>query len=137
MCTLRRPSTRELELTRVVDAPIELVWEAWTNPEHLPRWLSGPAGSGDWAMTTCEVDLRPGGAWRLGWRRSDGEELGIRGVYDEVRYPERLASTSSWGGEWPDTLETLVLDRVGTGRGCRRPRGTSRRTRWTRRWGVG
>jgi uncharacterized protein YndB with AHSA1/START domain len=60
-------------------------------------------------MPVCEIDLRPGGAWHFVWRRSDGTEMGMRGVYQEVVPPERLVSTESWGGDWPETLNTLVL----------------------------
>ncbi|MEO8290270.1 MAG: SRPBCC domain-containing protein [Gaiellaceae bacterium] len=52
---------------------------------------------------------RPGGEWRFGWRRSDGTEMEMRGVYREISAPERLVSTESWGGDWPETLNTLVL----------------------------
>lgn len=100
------PTEREIVMTRVFDAPRSLVFEAWTNPEHLPRWMLGPKG---WTMPVCEIDLRPGGAWHFVWRRSDGTEMGMRGVYREVTPPERLVSTELWGGNWPDTLNTLVL----------------------------
>ena len=100
------PSDREILGTRVVDAPRELVWEAWTNPEHVPNWLLGPDG---WTMPVCEIDLRPGGAWHFVWRRSDGTEMEMRGEYREVEPPERLVHTESWGGDWPETLNTLIL----------------------------
>jgi len=100
------PTERELAMTRVFDAPRRLVFEAWTNPKHLPHWMLGPTG---WTMPVCEIDLRPGGAWHFVWRRSDGTEMGMRGVYQEVVPPERLVSTESWGGDWPETLNTLVL----------------------------
>src|SRR5437868_2945176 len=100
------PSDREIVMTRVFDAPRRLVWEAWTNPEHLPRWMLGPEG---WTMPVCDVDLRPGGAWHFVWRRSDGTEMEMRGVYREIAAPERLVATESWGGDWPETLNTLVL----------------------------
>ena len=93
-------------MTRVVDAPRRLVFEAYTNPKHLPHWMLGPEG---WTMPVCEIDLRPGGAWRFVWRRSDGSEMGMGGVYKEVVPPERLVSTEAWGGDWPETLNTLVL----------------------------
>jgi uncharacterized protein YndB with AHSA1/START domain len=60
-------------------------------------------------MPVCEVDLRPGGAWHFVWRRSDGTEMEMRGLYREITPPERLVSTESWGGDWPETLNTLVL----------------------------
>lgn len=103
---LMTPSDREILITRVVAAPRRLVFEAWTRPEHLPHWMLGP---GSWTMPVCEVDLRPGGAWHFVWRRSDGAEMGMRGVYQEIVPPERLVSTESWGRDWPETLNTLVL----------------------------
>jgi uncharacterized protein YndB with AHSA1/START domain len=51
-------------MTRVFDAPRKLVFEAWTNAKHVPRWMLGPEG---WTMPVCEIDLRPGGAWRFVW----------------------------------------------------------------------
>jgi uncharacterized protein YndB with AHSA1/START domain len=104
--TFTTPSDQELVITRVVDAPRSLVWEAWTSTEHVPNWLLGPEG---WTMPVCEIDLRPGGAWHFVWRRSDGSEMEMRGAYREIAPPERLVSTESWGGDWPETLNTLVL----------------------------
>ena len=60
-------------------------------------------------MPVCEVDLRPGGAWHFVWRRSDGTEMEMRGVYQEIVPPGRLVSTESWGGDWPETLNKLTL----------------------------
>lgn len=104
--TLTLPSDREIVMTRVVNAPCHLVFEAWTNREHVPHWMLGPAG---WTMPICEIDLRPGGAWHFVWRRSDGTEMEMHGVYKEITPPERLVSTESWGGDWPETLNTLIL----------------------------
>lgn len=104
--TFTTPSDREIVMTRVFDAPPRLVFEAWTNPEHVPHWMLGPEG---WTMPVCEIDLRPGGAWRFVWRRSDGTEMEMHGLYREVKPPERLVTTESWGGDWPETINTLVL----------------------------
>lgn len=104
--TVTTPSDREILMTRAFDAPRDLVWEAWTSPAHVPRWMLGPDG---WSMPVCEIDLRPGGEWRFVWRRSDGTEMEMEGVYREVVPPERLVHTESWGGDWPETLNTLVL----------------------------
>jgi uncharacterized protein YndB with AHSA1/START domain len=104
--TFTTPSDREIVMTRVLDAPRTLVWEAHTNPEHLPHWMTGPEG---WTMPVCEIDLSPGGAWHFVWRRSDGTEMEMRGVYREITPPERLVNTESWGADWPETLNTLVL----------------------------
>jgi len=96
------PSDREIVMKRVFDAPRRLVFEAWTNPKHLPHWMLGPEG---WTMPVCEIDLRPGGAWHFVWRRSDGTEMQMRGLYREITTPERLVCTESWGGDWPETLQ--------------------------------
>ena|SRR5690349_6194585 len=108
--TYTTPSDRELVTTRAFDAPRDLVWEAWTSPEHLPKWLLGPEG---WTMPVCESDLRVGGAWHFVWRsEADGSEMGMTGEYREITPPERLVSTQSWGGDWPETLNTLVFTEV-------------------------
>jgi uncharacterized protein YndB with AHSA1/START domain len=104
--TFTTPSDREVLITRVLDAPRRLVWEAWTRAEHVSQWMLGPPG---WTMPVCEIDLRPGGAWHFVWRNADGNEMAMRGVYQEVVPPERLVSTDSWGGDWPETLNTLTL----------------------------
>jgi uncharacterized protein YndB with AHSA1/START domain len=108
--TFTTPSDREIVATRVVDAPRKLVWEAWTNPEHVPHWMLGPEG---WTMPVCEIDLRPGGEWDFVWRQPDGTEMEMRGAYREIVPPERLVQTESWGGDWPETLNTLVLTEKG------------------------
>jgi len=105
--TYTTPSDRELVTTRAFDAPRDLVWEAWTSPEHLPQWLLGPEG---WTMPVCESDLSVGGAWHFVWRNeADGSEMGMTGEYGEITPPERLVSTQSWGGDWPETVNTLVF----------------------------
>ena len=104
--TFTTPSDREIRMTRVFDAPRRLVFEAYTNPEHVPHWMLGPEG---WTMPVCEIDLRPGGAWHFVWRRSDGTEMEMRGVYREITPPARLVNTESWGSGWPETINTLIL----------------------------
>ena len=104
------PSDTEIEVTRVVDAPRELVFDCWTKPEHITKWMLGPPG---WTMPVCEVDLRPGGSWHFVWRSEDGREMDMHGVYREVAPPERLVATESWGGDWPETLNTVVFSDEG------------------------
>jgi uncharacterized protein YndB with AHSA1/START domain len=108
--TLATPSDREIVLTRVVAAPRRLVFAAYTMPEHVAHWMLGPEG---WSMPVCEIDLRVGGAWHFVWRHADGREMEMRGVYQEITPPERLVSTESWGGDWPETLNTLILAEEG------------------------
>jgi uncharacterized protein YndB with AHSA1/START domain len=100
------PTEREIVMTREFDAPRTLVFDALTKPELVQRWLLGPPG---WTMPVCEIDLRPGGAWHFVWRRADGTEMEMRGEYREVTPPERLVSTESWGGDWPETINTVTL----------------------------
>ncbi|HET9728500.1 MAG TPA: SRPBCC family protein [Gemmatimonadaceae bacterium] len=104
--TFTTPSDREVAATRVFDAPRRLVFDAHTKPEHIRHWMLGPEG---WTMPVCEVDLRPGGGWHFVWRRADGDEMEMRGVYKEVVPPVKLVSTESWGGDWPETINTVTL----------------------------
>jgi uncharacterized protein YndB with AHSA1/START domain len=108
--TIGTPTDREVVITRVVDAPRRLVFDAWTNPKHVPQWLLGPEG---WSMPVCEIDLRPGGSWHYVWRKADGSEMGMTGTYREVVPPERVVHTESWGPEWPETVNTMVLTESG------------------------
>jgi uncharacterized protein YndB with AHSA1/START domain len=100
------PTDREIVMTRVVDAPRRIVFDALSNPKHVPNWLTGPDG---WTMPVCEIDLRPGGAWRYVYRKDDGSEMTLQGSYREVAPPERLVATESWGPQWPETVNTTVL----------------------------
>lgn len=100
------PSDRELVATRELDAPRRLVWDAYTRPEQAQRWMIGPPG---WTLLVCEMDLRPGGEWRFVWRGNDGAQMEMRGVFREVLPPERIVNTEAWGGDWPETLNTVEL----------------------------
>jgi uncharacterized protein YndB with AHSA1/START domain len=104
--TFTTPSDREIKVTRVFDAPRQLVFDAHTKPEHIQKWMLGPEG---WGMPVCEVDLRPGGAWHFVWRAADGTEMAMRGSYKEIVPPAKVVTTESWGAEWPDTTNTLEL----------------------------
>jgi uncharacterized protein YndB with AHSA1/START domain len=108
--TYATPSDREVAITRVVDAPRRLVFDAYTNPTHLRQWMLGPEG---WSMPVCEIDLRPGGAFRYVWRKADGAEMTIAGSVREVVPPHRLVTTESWGPEWPETVNTVVFTESG------------------------
>jgi uncharacterized protein YndB with AHSA1/START domain len=108
--TFTTPSDREIVATRVFDAPRRLVWDAFTKPEHVSQWMLGPEG---WTMPVCEIDLRPGGKWRWVWRMTDGTEMEMNGEYREVVAPERLVNTESWGGDWPETVNTVVFTEEG------------------------
>jgi uncharacterized protein YndB with AHSA1/START domain len=98
------PSDREIRFTRVFDAPLALVYACYTEPEHLRNWMTGPEG---WTMIVCDVARRPGDKWYYAWRNADGAEMGFGGVSKEITPLERLVATSSWGPEWPESLETV------------------------------
>jgi len=85
-------SAPELVVTRVFDAPPRLVFEAWTDPAHVARWW-GPKG---FTMPSCDMDVRPGGAFRVCMRSPDGMDHWLRGVYREIVAPERLVLTWAW-----------------------------------------
>jgi uncharacterized protein YndB with AHSA1/START domain len=102
------PSDREIAMTRAFDAPRSLVFDAWTKPELLTRWLGVRGG---WTFAICQVDLRVGGTYRFVWRGPDGREMGMGGVYREVVRPERLVATEKFDESWyeGDALDTTVL----------------------------
>jgi len=102
------PSDKEFAMTRSFDAPRELVFEAWTRPEHVRRWWGG---CNEMAMTVCEIDLRVGGAWRYVLRTPDGQEHGFGGVYREIVPPARLVYTMIYD-PYPDNgaLTTVLFE---------------------------
>jgi uncharacterized protein YndB with AHSA1/START domain len=81
----------DLVLERVVDVPRELVWQAWTMPEHLKKWFT-PA---PWTTVDCEIDLRPGGLFRTVMRSPEGEEFPNVGCYLEIVKNEKLVWTDA------------------------------------------
>jgi uncharacterized protein YndB with AHSA1/START domain len=87
--TITLEGDRTIVMQRMFNAPRELVFDAWTMPEHLAQWY-GMQGS---TLTECRVDLRPGGSCRMVIRESNGEEYGFGGRYMEVLWPERLVHT--------------------------------------------
>jgi uncharacterized protein YndB with AHSA1/START domain len=92
--TVTLPSDREIVLTRVFDAPRDLVFRACTDPESIPRWW-GPRGL---TTTVDKMDVRPGGVWRFVQRAPDGSEFAFNGVYREIAPPERLVYTFEFEG---------------------------------------
>ena len=94
---------REFMISRVFDAPRATVFRAWVEPARVAKWW-GPEGM---TNPVCEVDARPGGAYRIVMRSPDGEEYPIRGVFHEVAEPERLVMTmdvSEHPPEWQDMV---------------------------------
>lgn len=94
---------REIVMTRVFDAPRELVFDALTTPALLKRWF----GPHEWTLTECEVDLRVGGAWRFFSHGPNGRTMGMRGVYREIVRPEHVVYTESFD-DWADAGSALI-----------------------------
>lgn len=86
MADANLPMEREVTITRVFDAPRELVFKAWTDPAHLIQWF----GPKVFTNSVCEVDLRVGGALYIVMRAPDGSEYPMRGVFQEIESPSRL-----------------------------------------------
>lgn len=113
------PGSPALELRRVVDAPRELVWRAWTQVEMRLAWWGPP----EWPAVHTEQDLRPGGRWRACLRSaSDGRLLWQGGIYREIVPPERLVFSFKWesdtheDGDPVETLVTVLLAELPDGR---------------------
>jgi uncharacterized protein YndB with AHSA1/START domain len=100
-------SAQEITLTRVFDAPRELVWKAWTEPEQLARWW-GPDG---WSNPVSEIrmDVRPGGGFKVtSVSDEDGTEMPSHGVYREVVEPERLVLEEPAEESWHEGAVSVV-----------------------------
>ena len=102
------PTDREIVITRVLDAPRNLVFDAMCKPELLKRWLYGPER---WKLAVCDMDVRPGGKIRWVWSDPDGKEMGLKVVYNDVVPPERLGHTELFDEDWTggETLVTITF----------------------------
>lgn len=99
-------------LSRIFDAPRRLLWQCWTDPTHLSRWW-GPEG---FTSPLCEIDLKPGGAFRLVIRSPDGQDYPMRGIFREILPLERIVKeddVSEHSEQWHDLVDP---DRKGQGK---------------------
>jgi uncharacterized protein YndB with AHSA1/START domain len=105
--TMTTPSDREIVMTRVFDAPRELVFEAHTSCEHMEQWW----GPRRYQVVDCKIDFRPGGEWRMVHRGSDGQEFGFHGEFREIVRPEKIVWTFEFEG-MPGhvSVDTLTLE---------------------------
>ncbi len=95
--TVTSKGERAIEISRLFNAPRELVFDAFTKPEMLKEWFHGPPG---WKLTTCEVDLRVGGNYRREWTDGKGGAMGMGGVFKEVERPVRVVRTERYDQPW-------------------------------------
>jgi uncharacterized protein YndB with AHSA1/START domain len=100
----------EIVVTRLFAAPVGLVFDVHTRCDHLKNWLVDQSAG---LMSSCRIDLRPGGAYSYSWNLTSGTAMSISGVYQEVVPPQRLVSTEAWAGS-PQTRNTLVLTAQGS-----------------------
>jgi uncharacterized protein YndB with AHSA1/START domain len=108
------PNDREIVMTRAFAAGSALVWEAYTRPEHLQRWLGVHNG---WTFPVCEMDLRIGGSYRWVWRAPNGTEMGMGGTYREIVPGVRIVATERFDNPWyeGEAIDTIEFaERAGT-----------------------
>ncbi|MBK5189086.1 MAG: SRPBCC domain-containing protein [Gemmatimonadaceae bacterium] len=131
--TVTMPSDREITMTRVFDAPRHLVYDAYTKPELIRRWLGI---FGEWKFRICDIDLRVGGTYRYVWDGPNGQTLGIHGVYREIVTNERLVVTERFGGEFDQGEESRPRTADDEAPRARAPSGGSPRpgSRSSARW---
>jgi uncharacterized protein YndB with AHSA1/START domain len=91
------PSETEIRMTRIFNAPRQLVFDAYTKPELLQQWMGRHNGS---TMPVCEVDLRTGGQFRYVWKNPAGWEMGMGGTFLEVTPPSRLVVSEKFDQPW-------------------------------------
>jgi uncharacterized protein YndB with AHSA1/START domain len=99
------PTDREIVLTRVFNAPRQMVFDAFNKPELLKQWF-GPRG---FSMPVCEVDFRVGGGFRFVLRKPNGKDVGMRGVYREIVVPERTVHMESFDDYPGEAQVTSVM----------------------------
>jgi uncharacterized protein YndB with AHSA1/START domain len=102
--TATAASDRELVLTRLIDAPREKVWKAWTNPELLKKWFAPLP----WTTPAAQLDVRPGGASVITMRSPEGKEFPNAGVYLEVVENERLVFTDAYTKAWEPSAKPFM-----------------------------
>jgi uncharacterized protein YndB with AHSA1/START domain len=100
------PSALEIVTTRKFDAPLELVFDVLTKPEHVKHWFAAWEDE----VTACTIDLRAGGSYRIDTLTSDGKVMSFSGVYSEVERPTRIVATWLFDG-WPgvEAVESTEL----------------------------
>jgi uncharacterized protein YndB with AHSA1/START domain len=110
--TVTLPNDLDVVVVRAFNAPRTLVFDAWTTPKLVQRWMLGPPG---WKMPVCEMDVRPGGTFTWRWRSDEnGAEFGFTGEFREVVRPSRIVHIERYepgdvGGEMGEALVTSEL----------------------------
>ena len=105
-------SDKEIRMTRIFDAPRDLVFDAFTKPELIKRWMFGPEG---WSLPVCELELKAGGTMRYVWQHKDGASMGMSGVFREIKRPSRIVHNETFDEDWTggETLVTTLFTEKG------------------------
>ena len=111
------PSDTQVAVTRSFDASVDLVWNSFTKPERVKRWMLGPPG---WTMPVCEMDFRVGGKYQWRWRNDEeGNEFGFVGEFREIETPTKIVHTENYqpgnvgGSMGNETIVTLSFQETG------------------------
>jgi uncharacterized protein YndB with AHSA1/START domain len=102
------PSDLEFSMARTFDAPRHLVYQAWTTPDLLKRWLGRESDD----LIVCDVDLQVGGSYRFVWRMREGGEMGMGGTYREVVPNERVVATEKFDPPYEDVMGGEVVTTI-------------------------
>lgn len=110
---MKNNNKKELNITRIFDAPRELVFKAWTDENQMSEWW-GPKG---FTNPVCELDVRPGGAIRIDMQGPDGVVYPMKGVFEEVKKPEKLvfnavAIEDNEGNSLMEVLTTVIFEEI-------------------------
>jgi uncharacterized protein YndB with AHSA1/START domain len=100
---------REFVMEKFFDVPRELVFKAFTKPEHISRWWA-PA---DYTIPVCKIDLRPGGVWHYCMRSPKGEDQWVKAIYREIVDPERIVYTVTFADEHANPVD-VIPEQLGT-----------------------
>jgi uncharacterized protein YndB with AHSA1/START domain len=100
---MEETTDRDFVISRVFSAPRELVWKAWTDAKHMAEWW----GPHTFTNPVCEMDVRPGGAYRIVMRGPDGAEFPLTGIFQEIKEPERLVMSMDLSAH-PEAWHDLV-----------------------------
>lgn len=93
------PSDREIVMSRVFNAPRNLVFDAYTKPPLVKQWLGVRSG---WTLDVCEIDLKKGGKYRYVWKHEQGATMGMGGVFRDIVPNERIVSSEKFDEAWYD-----------------------------------
>jgi len=104
---IAEPGSHEIIMTRVFNAPRELVFKVMTDPKHIPQWW----GPRIYTTIVDKMDVKPGGVWRYIQKSKDGNEFAFHGVYHSILAPERIVDTFEFEGMPGHVLmETMTLE---------------------------